>query len=256
MNYFKVIIVLLLSVFLHNSLAYSNEPVFKHGEKLNFRIRYGFITAGHVNFVTEQKEYCNEEVFHTKVSAKTTGLIDQLYKLYDIYESYYDVRTGLPHFSIANLSEGKYRYYNETTYDQTKLSVYSQRKDSVLNLESQVFDVVSAIYYFRGLDWSRFAVNESIELAMFYQDSHFPMLVVYKGIEELSIGSASYLCHKFTPIIDPGKIFQKKENMAIWFSADENKIPISIKLNLLVGAFRVELDTYENLLYPLEAKMK
>jgi len=243
-------------IFLCNNLTYSNEPVFKQNEKLDFKIRYGFITAGSVDFITNQTDFSEEKVFHTKVTAKTTGIIDQLYKLYDIYESYYDIKNGFPRFSTINLSEGKYLYYNETTYNQNDLSVYSQRKDSVLSLGSQVFDVVSAIYYFRRLDWSNLAENDMIELQIFHQDSSFPMFIVYKGLENVSIGSSTYRCHKFTPIIDPGKIFQKKENMTIFFSADKNKIPVSIKLNLLVGAFRVELEQYKNLRYPFDAKIK
>ena len=248
--------ILLLLVFLYNDLTYSNEPVFKQNEKLDFKIRYGFITAGSVDFVTSQANFLEEKVFHTKVTAKTTGFIDQLYKLHDSYESYYDIKTGFPRFSIINLSEGKYRYYNETTYNQNDLSAYSQRKDSVLSLKSQVFDIVSAIYYFRRLDWSNLAENDVVELQIFHEDSHFPMLVVYKGLENVSIGSSTYHCHKFMPVIDPGKIFQKKENMTIFFSADKNKIPVCIKLNLVVGAFRVELEQYKNLLYPFDAKIK
>ncbi len=35
----------------------SQKPVFKSGEKLEYRIRYGFITAGNVSFLTEKKIY-------------------------------------------------------------------------------------------------------------------------------------------------------------------------------------------------------
>lgn len=253
---FRIIPLLLLLVCLQNNVAYSNEPVIKQSENLNFKIRYGFITAGQVGFDTEETLLSGQKVFHTKVAAKTSGLVDQLYKLHDIFESYYDSESGLPSFSITNLSEGKYRYYNESTYDQNRFTVYSQRKDSLLQMKSQVFDVVSAIYHFRTQDWDALAINDMIELQVIHRDEVAPMYIVYKGIEDISIGSSTYRCHKFAPIIDPGKIFQKKENMIISFSADKNKIPVSIKLNLLVGAFRLELDKYENLLHPFEAKVK
>jgi len=256
MKNIQIITRLFLFVFLCNSSIYSNEPVFKQGETLDFRIRYGFISAGNVNFVTEKKDFSGEEVFHTRVDARTTGFVDQLYQFHDIYESYYDIQTGLPLFSITNQSAGKYRYYNESTYDQNNLSVYSQRKDSVLNLESPVFDVAAAIYYFRRLDFENLAVNDIIELQTFHRDSPFSLSVVYKGVEEELIGVSAYRCHKFALVVEQGKIFQKKENMTIYFSADENKIPVSIKFNLLVGAFRVELEHYENLLYPFDAKIK
>ena len=250
------ILTLLLFVLSFNDLVYCNEPVIRKSEILNFKIRYGFITAGEVSFDTRETYFSGKKVFHTQVVAKTTGLIDQLYRLHDVFESYYDREIRQPCFSITNLSEGKYRYYNENTYDQENFTVYSQRKDSTFQLKSQVFDVVSAIYHFRTLDWNNLAVNDMIELQTFHQDDAAPMYVVYKGLEDISIGTFIYRCHKFAPIIDSGKIFQKKENMIILFSADKNKIPVSIKLNLLVGAFRLELDSYEGLIHSFDAKIK
>jgi len=44
--------------------------------------------------------------------------------------------------------------------------------------------------------------------------------------------------------------------MTIWFSDDENKIPISIKFDMLVGSFRCDLTKFENLKYPFTAKIK
>ena len=248
----RVITFILLSVFLQNNFIHAKYP----NEKLDYKIRYGFINAGNVSFVTQKTTFSGKEVYHTKVDARTTGLIDQLYKLHDIFESYYDVKTGLPHFSITNLSEGKYRYYNENTYNHSNFSVHSSRRDTTFYFEHSVFDVISALCHFRTLDWSKLAIDDMIELQTFHQDAFAPMFVVYKGIENVSIGNFVYRCHKFTPVIDPGKIFQKRENMIIWFSDDKNKIPISIRLNLMVGSFRLELEKYENLLYPFTAKIK
>ncbi len=155
-----------------------------------------------------------------------------------------------------NISEGKYKFYDESTFFQKELYVKSKNKDTSLSIEQPTFDVVSAIFYFRRYDWSKLKVNDVVEIPTFYGDKPFPMLIVYKGIEEVSIGSSTYRCRKFTPVMDPGKIFKKKEDMTIWFSDDKNRIPVSMKFNLHVGAYRVELESYDNLLYPLEAKVK
>ncbi|WP_163628731.1 DUF3108 domain-containing protein [Paludibacter sp. 221] len=246
---------LLLIIVLITTTVFANEPVFKQGETLKYKIRYGFINAGYANFETKKGEIDSTPVFHSIVTAKTTGFIDQLYKLHDIYESYHDIDSGLPYLSVMNLSEGKYRYYNETRFFQNELYASSNKTDTLINLEKETFDIVSVVYYFRRMNWDNLSPDEVIELPVLYRNTHFPMYVVYKGKEDITINKNTYRCHKFSPIMDTESIFQKKEDMIIWFSDDKNKIPVGIKFNLLVGAYRVELEEYENLLHPFDAKL-
>ena len=249
-----IFILSLLSLFFCYDMAVLAGQVVIPGEQLSYKIRYGFIVGGYVNFITLEEYLNGDLMYNTKVEAKTTGFIDQLYKLHDIYESYYDKNSGLPELAIRNISEGKYRFYDEVSYNHDDKSAYSQNKDTVVRLEKETFDVVSAIYFLRNMDWKQLEYDDVIEITVLFEDKPFPMFVVYKGREQISFGSSKYDCHKFAPVIDPGKIFQKKENMIIWFSDDENKIPVSIRFNLLIGAFRLELNTYENLANPFEAK--
>lgn len=236
--------------------VYSAEPPVRSGESLLYKIRYGFIVGGNVSFNTNEAYLDGKLFYHNVVDAQTTGFIDQLYKLHDIFESYFDIETGLPRLAIRNISEGKYRFYDEVTYFHNDRHAYSQRMDTIVPLETETFDILSAIYYLRNMDWEKFQNDEVVEITTLFDDKPFPMYIVYKGKETISIKNTKYNCHKFTPVIDPGKIFQKKENMLIWFSDDKNKIPVAIRFNLLVGAFRLELDEYENLAHPFDSKIE
>jgi len=53
-----------------------------------------------------------------------------------------------------------------------------------------------------------------------------------------------------------GRLFKTEEDITIWFSADKNFIPVKIRFNIFVGAFMVELVSYEGLVYPLEIKKR
>ncbi len=223
-------------------------------ELMKYNIKYGFINGGEVEFCTRIAEHENKPVYHTRVDAKTTGLIDQLYKLHDVYESYYDMRTGLPELAIQNLSEGKYRHYDEMRYYQDELFAASLKKDTTFPLTGPTYDILSGIQYLRSMDWSNFSDGDTIAITTSYDKEPFPIYVIYKGKETLTIGKYKYESHKFTPIIDPGKILKKRESILIWFSDDENKIPLNIRLNLVVGAFKLELDRAEILSHPFDAQ--
>lgn len=247
--------ILLITVFLFgiNDMTYADNINIPK-ETINYKIKYGFISGGDVLFKTEVKTLKNELVYHTKIEAKTAGLLDQLYKVYDVYESYYDIDTGLPKLFVRDINEGKYHSYDEITYNQKAKKATSLKKDTTYILEKPTYDILSAIQHLRSLDWTNLKVNDKVEMATIFDKEPFPIYAVYKGKETITIGSHNYDCHKFAPVFDPGKILKKKEDLTIWFSDDENKIPINIKLNLLVGSFRLEFDGYKHLPYPLTAQ--
>ncbi len=53
-----------------------------------------------------------------------------------------------------------------------------------------------------------------------------------------------------------GRLFKTEEDVSFWFSADKNFLPVKIRFDIFVGAFSVEIISYEGLVYPLEIKKK
>jgi hypothetical protein len=52
-------------------------------------------------------------------------------------------------------------------------------------------------------------------------------------------------------VTEVGRVFKTEEDMAMWFSADENFLPVKIRFDIFVGAFHVEMTSYEGLGKPL-----
>ena len=258
MNYKTILAVLLFPVltsFHTPKIDFSETPVFIDGELLTFKIRYGIITGGEVTASTKKTRLDDNEVFHTVLTARTTGLVDVIFKVYDVYESFFNPVTNLPEKAIRNIREGGYRYYDEVTYNQKENYVISQRNGKV-DVPVNTLDMASVLYYVRRIDLNKLNLNDIILLDTYFGDELFPFYIVYKGRETISIGSGKYKCFKFVPIVEPGRIFEKKDDMTIWFSDDENKIPVSIKFDMLVGSFRCDLTKVEKLKYPFTAKIK
>jgi hypothetical protein len=245
----------LLTSLIAPEAGFPETPVFLDGEALTFRIHYGFITGGEVKITADKTWLNGREVFHTVLVGKTTGLIDKLYRVNDVYESFFDPATNLPGKAIRNIRESSYRYYDEVEFNQEEMYVVSRRNGRV-SVPKNTLDMASVLYYVRRLDLSGLNENDIISLDTYFGDSLFPFYIVYKGRETISIGSGRYKCFKFVPIVEPGRVFEKNDDMTIWFSDDENKIPVSIRFNILVGSFRCDLTGFENLKYPLTAKIK
>jgi hypothetical protein len=234
---------------------FAKEPVFLDGEILTYRIHYGFITGGEVKISARQTNLNNKAVFHAVLSGKTTGLIDRIYRVHDIYESYFDPETNLPDKAIRNIREGSYTYYDEVMYNQAEMYIESQRNGHV-SVPRNTLDMASVMYYVRRLNLQSLKENDIISLDTYFGDELFPFYIVYKGKETISIGSGKYRCFKFVPIVEPGRVFENNDDMTIWFTDDDNKLPVSIKFDIWVGSFRCDLLKYENIKYPLTSKVK
>ncbi len=85
-------------------------------------------------------------------------------------------------------------------------------------------------------------------------------VVVIHGDEEFTTsdlvgGEHGYRIRK---VVDRfiSRVLKTEEDMVMWFSADENFLPVKIRFDIFVGAFIVDLEKYEGLVYPLDIKKK
>jgi len=90
-----------------------NKITFNSGENLEFIIYYGIINGGVATMKLRKVIYNGNNALHCYTEARSTGITDRLYKVRDIYESYFNPEDILPYKSIRNINEGKYHKYNE-----------------------------------------------------------------------------------------------------------------------------------------------
>jgi hypothetical protein len=232
--------------------AISNVASFKHGEELKYVLRYGFITGGTATISSMETKLGDTNVFHSSAVAQTTGLVDKLFKVYDIYESYYTMDSNMPVKAVRNIREGSYKYYDEVTFNRKENLVVSQ-KSGKHKVPDKILDMVSAFFYMRRIDFSKTKVNDIIYFDTFFGDELFPFSVIYKGKEEIKTDAGKFKCLKFLPIVEPGRIFKENDDMLFWLSDDENKIPVLVKFDMIVGSFKCELTSFKNLKYETKA---
>lgn len=235
----------------------SSKAPFKSGEKLSFKFHYGIINGGEGMFQTLDTVINNKWLFHTKFSVNSTGIMDKIIRVRDVFESYYDSDSFFPEFSRLDMNEGKFKYFDEVSYFQNNNYLISKKNGRVnIPKNEYALDVISAIFNARLYNWNDYQVNDTVSVMLYFRNKLFPMHVVYKGKELVSVDVGKIPCIKLIPITAPGTLFKKDEEMAIWFSNDKNKIPVCVAMKLLVGSVKFSLTHYEGLKYPLVSQSK
>ncbi|MGD2033742.1 MAG: DUF3108 domain-containing protein [Bacteroidales bacterium] len=219
---------------------------FKEGEELEYTLKYGLIHGGDAKMSLNLVDYQDKKVYHARMHAKSAGITDKLFRVEDIYESYFDTGTCLPYKAVRNISEGGYKFYNEVYFSHSEGKLVS-RKSGEYDVPPDILDVVSSLYYLRKKNLDTLKNGDVIPITTFFGDEIFPFPLRYKGIETVKTKLGKYKCHRFDPVVETGRIFNSEDDMTVWISADENMVPIRVKFDMIVGSLKCDLTKFKNL---------
>ncbi len=234
------------------------QQPYRPGEKINYLIRYGMVNGGVATLEIKEDYFQDNLVWHASISGHTTGLADAIYKVRDSYESFIDPETDLPLFSIRNISEGKYRKYNEVSFD------HDSRPDSAVlfsdltgthTAPKNILDIISCFYWFRKHHLATadtLVPGDTFTMTTWFTDELYPIILKYGGSEIIKTKGGKVLCHRFNPVTEVGRVFKTENDMAMWFTADENFLPVKIRFDIFVGSFYVDMISCEGLKVPLK----
>jgi hypothetical protein len=258
----KKLLNIIILVILFSSAGWGQTKSYSVGEKITYSIQYGFITGGSTLLELERDTNKGKEVWHSKITAKTTGIADAVYRVLDIYESYIDPATELPVKSVRNIHEGRYRKYNVVTFDhktRADSAILTSDLTGIHIAPKGIHDILSCFYYFRNHTLpfgDNLKPGELTTIQTWFTDQLYPIRLRYIGIDEIRTRVGKIKCYKFNPVTETGRLFKTEEDVSFWFSADKNYLPVKIRFDIFVGSFSVEIVSYEGLLYPLEIKKK
>ena len=233
-------------------LPLKKEPVFQAGEVLQYKLKYGFITAAEatIKVANSDLKFNGKPTYRLNVDAHTSGTFDVFYKIRDRYDSYIDKDTLTPYFYQENIREGGYRRNDKARFTQSTRKVVSNR-GTFTGPTNQTFDLVSAYYFARSLDISKMKIGDKFALNYFLGDEINQLQIEYIGKEVVKSKLGSIRCLKFSPSIQPGRIFRKDSRLYLWITDDGNRVPVKAQVEILVGAVTMEIKSASGLKYPL-----
>lgn len=224
---------------------------FNVGEKLTYTMHYGFIDAGRATLEVQkcEKKINNRELLHVVGKGKSLGAFNWFFKVQDRYETYIDSESMIPWMFIRRVYEGGYEINQDYTFYQHKQKVTDGKKS--YEVPENIQDMISSYYYARTIDFSNAQKGDIFEFNSFVDGEVYPLKIKYLGKETIKIRKGKFKCLKFVPVVQKGRIFKKEDDLQVWISDDENKIPLLAKASILVGSIKMEVTDYEGLKNPI-----
>lgn len=229
------------------------NTAFQSGEVVNMTVFYStlgaYIGAGDATFTTTIERFNGKPVYHAVGVGKTYSFFDNFFKVRDRYESYIDTATLLPYKFIRNVDEGGHKIYNNVTFNQSANTAVST--NGVFKITDCMQDVVSAVYYARNIDFSKYKPGDKIPFDMFLDDEIFHLYIRYMGKEKVKTRYGKFHAIKIKPLLIKGTIFEGGEKMTAWVSDDPNHLLLRVESPISVGSVKIDMMGYRNLRYPL-----
>lgn len=236
------------------SPLHAQNNVFQSGEVLKYEMSYGWITGAVAEISVNERIYNNQKVFYVRAVGKTVGIADKLYMVNDVYESWFDINTGLPVRAFADNREGpKYHYVSELLFDHAALKVTNNRKNKtpiISDIKANTFDIIAAFYKLRNTLPTTLKKGDVITINTFFQDQNWPLVVKFVGSEKITVGDSKVDCYKFKPLVQEDGVFADQEALSVWITKDSNRIPVKVEMEFWVGSFTVNLVKFSGLKYP------
>lgn len=232
------LIICLLTVF---ALKINAQPI----EEMEYILRFGFIKGGKAILTAQNEKLNKKPSIHYRMRGRTTGLVDKIFEVNDVYESWVDPKSYLPVKSVRNVKEQKYRFYDEVIYDQVNDSIFSLkagRKKVPHNLN----DLVSVFFFIRQNKYFEdMLAGEKVEIPVFHGDDLFLMHLEYLGTETINTKIGKKICYVVSPKVPKGKLLKGSDGLRIYITKDENRLPIYAEFDMLIGSLKCELDEYK-----------
>lgn len=259
------------SVLLHfYSIAqcFTANNVFGDGENISYEVSYNWgpiwMDAGLVTFAVNKEKYLGKDTWHLKSTGKTYATYDYFFKVRDYYDSWIDPRTFHSIEFRRYIYEGNYNLLNTITFDpnlqvaisHTKSNNNPLRQDTI-RVSKCIFDMLSSVYFTRTLNLSDLKPEARIPVSVLIDDSVYKIEVRSLGKEVIENRDGQrYKCIKFTAKMVQGTIFRGNEDVLIWVTDDDNKIPIYIEAKIIVGSVKAYLIEAKGLKNPMKALIK
>ncbi|MBZ9652249.1 DUF3108 domain-containing protein [Psychroflexus montanilacus] len=251
---------ILSALFLLFTLIGYSQNAFGDGERLNFKIKYGWFNASKASLEVKKSKLKDKDVYHIVGTGKSVGLLDVFFKVRDRYETFITRDHGLPMKFIRDINEGGYKKHKELFFDhntgRVKVVDFKHNTTDSFDFKPDTQDMLSAFYKLRNsIDINNLKPGQEFNLNMFFDNENYDFKTKFLGYDTIETKFGKVECLKFRPYVMADRVFEESESLTFWVSADKNKIPVKIQADLAVGSLTAELNEYAGLKHPFRILM-
>lgn len=240
---------------------------YKAGEKMDFTMHYtwGMIDSdvGSATVNLDTVRFNGEKAFLCSVYGKTTRMYDLFFKVREDFKSWFSVDGLRPLKFTRDTFEGKYVAKNTYIYDWNAADphiiadVYSSsrgQRNMELPLTPCTFDLPALFFFARNIDMEKVEPGKRYPMTFAIDDDIYNVYFIFYGPETIKVkGLGTVKTIRFAAKLLAGEVFTGEEDMMIWISDDENRVPVYFEAPILVGTASGRMSGCSGLKYPFSA---
>lgn len=227
---------------------------FTYGEELTYKVHYGWINAASVKIkVADKPTMVNgRETFRISAFGKTFKSFDWAFRVRDHFVSYVDARSIAPLKYYKKVEEDNYRDEDLVYYDHENGKLKGSQEN--MDMPAYVQDIISGSFYARTIDFESASIGQSFPINIYLDQEIYDLKFKYLGKEVIKTDLGKVECYKLRPQLVVDRVFKDEDDMTIWISADENKVPMRVQAAIYVGSVKVSITKAKGLRNPFSSK--
>lgn len=226
----------------------AQEPrPFTPGETLTYDVTWSIFPAGQVVATLSSVKKNPGDGYEVRTTARSHGFVSLLYNVQNEFHSLFDPQTLCSHRISKKINEGRRHKETQIVFDAARgLALLEERdltnpnapaKHAENEIPACVEDVVTAFYFLRS---QPLRVGEEINLAMNDGAKTYVVTVDVQAREQIQTPLGTRAAFRVEPKVFGG-LYKRKGRMLIWFSDDEQRLPLRIKAMISIGAITGDL---------------
>lgn len=250
------------------SQCVSSVNSFDTGEKLSYKALYtwGFIWihAADIQFTVTTKNIGTIPAFLLMAKASSLKTFDWFFKVRDSFQSWVTSDKLTPVWFDQNTSEGGFEVRQTYSFDPSGSRIFHRANithrpgiHDTVTIPSCTFDILSMIYYCRTISFGQYKIDDKLTVNTLIDGKLYPIHIRFLG-KEIIPGlhkKEKYSCYKIEATAVESTNFKEGEKIYVWFTDDDNHLPILIEAKVVVGSVKGYLDSYECLRNPLKSRI-
>ncbi len=235
---------------------------FSVGEKLRFKVRYGFVRAGTATMAVLKETEINERpVYHIQTTAESDAPFSWVFKVDDVVNSFID-KAGLFTWRFEKkLNEGNYKmdlhvdYFPADSLAKVEYTRYKNKNDhQIYDVKVPPFalDILAAFYYIRTIP---LRIGDIISITNHDNKDVYNLEVHVYMRETINTAAGEFRCLKVEPLLKGEGIFKQKGRLLVWLTDDKYKIPVQMTSEVAVGHITTELEKIEGIKNKIPAQL-
>jgi hypothetical protein len=216
-------------------------PPFAPGETLTYDVTWSIFPAGEVTATLKQADGSSPATYEVTTRAQSQGVVSLLYRVDNEFRSVFDPHTFCSHEIHKRTNEGSRHKDTRIVFDSARrLAVLDERdlskpdapsKHAEHEIPACVTDIITAFYYVRG---QPLHVGERLRLPINDGAKTYEVTVEVQAREQIQTPLGTRYAFRVEPKVFGG-LYRRKGRMLIWFSDDEQRLPLRIKASMPVG---------------------